>query len=134
MRAAQTYRDSRSAEQARRQEWEGNWQAPRSESVRRLVAGAFAGRPRQTDEDQGEVLPAPTDADDFGADDLADLRTTASGEFMKREATLFTTTLFTTTLFTTTVDVGGRPAAEWICDAALVQRALRHQRVAVAAR
>ncbi|MFH8586274.1 hypothetical protein [Streptomyces celluloflavus] len=73
------YRGSRRAEPARPTEWEGNRQAPRSESVRRLVAEAFAARPQQTDEDQSEVLPAPTDADDFSTEDRADLRTTASG-------------------------------------------------------
>ncbi|MFD0449331.1 hypothetical protein ACFQ10_54405 [Streptomyces indonesiensis] len=46
-RAVDAYRDSRRAEQARHQEWEGVWQAPRSESVRRLVAEAFAPRSQQ---------------------------------------------------------------------------------------
>ncbi|MFF2924168.1 hypothetical protein ACFVTP_17445 [Streptomyces celluloflavus] len=50
------------------------------------------------------MLPAPTDADDFSAEVRADLRTTALGEFMKRE----------TALVTTTADTFGRPAAEWV--------------------
>ncbi|MFE5739298.1 hypothetical protein [Streptomyces celluloflavus] len=79
------------------------------------MGGSGLGAPQQTDKDQSEVLPAPTDADDFSAEVRADLRTTALGEFMKRE----------TTPVTTTDDTFGRPAAEWVYGADLVQRALR---------
>lgn len=114
-RAVQEYRDSRRAEMARHQEWEGDWQAPRRESVRRLVAEAFAPRPQQTDQDQGAVLTVPTGSDHVSAEALADLRATAWGEFMKGE----------TTLVATTVDTLGQPAAERIYGAELVHRALR---------
>ncbi|MFI0020212.1 transcriptional regulator [Streptomyces griseus] len=40
-RAVEEYRDSRRAEKARHQEWEGNWTQPRSMVVRRLVAEAM---------------------------------------------------------------------------------------------
>ncbi|WP_331756483.1 MULTISPECIES: transcriptional regulator [unclassified Streptomyces] len=115
-RAVQAYRDSRRAEQARHQEWEGRWQAPRSESVRRLVAEAFIPRQEQPmDRTQGEVLPAETSIDDLAAEEVAELRATARGEFMRGE----------TTLITSTVDAFGRPAAERLYGADLVQRALR---------
>ncbi|MFD8789429.1 helix-turn-helix domain-containing protein [Streptomyces vinaceus] len=115
-RAVQAYRGSRRAEQARHQEWEGRWQAPRSESVRRLVAEAFIPRQEQPmDSTQGEVLPAETSIDDLAAEEVAELRATARGEFMRGE----------TTLITSTVDAFGRPAAERLYGADLVQRALR---------
>ncbi|MFD4866907.1 winged helix-turn-helix domain-containing protein [Streptomyces sp. NPDC058412] len=115
-RAVQAYRDSRRAEQARHQEWEGHWQAPRSESVRRLVAEAFIPRQEQPmDDTQGEVLPAETGIHDLAAEEVAELRATARGEFMRGE----------TTLITSTVDAFGRPAAERLYGADLVQRALR---------
>nr|WP_242439042.1 helix-turn-helix domain-containing protein [Streptomyces sp. CB00455] len=115
-RAVQAYRDSRRAEQARHQEWEGRWQAPRSESVRRLVAEAFIPRQEQPmDSTQGEVLPAETSIDDLAAEEVAELRATARGEFMRGE----------TTLITSTVDAFGRPTAERLYGADLVQRALR---------
>ncbi|MGW3745940.1 transcriptional regulator [Streptomyces sp. NPDC005146] len=114
-RAVQAYRDSHRAKQARHQEWDGNWQAPRSMSVRRLVAEAFASRPQQADEDQGEVLTASAGIDDVSAEELAEMRATALGEFMTGE----------TSLITTTRDTLGRPAAERIYGANLVQRALR---------
>jgi len=112
-RAVQAYRDCRRAEQARHQEWEGDWQAPRSESVRRLVAEAFAPRTQLHDADQGEVLTASADIDDVSAEELAEMRAVAWGEFMAGE----------TSLVTTTVDTLGRPAAERIYGADLVQRA-----------
>ncbi|MEV8606023.1 helix-turn-helix domain-containing protein [Streptomyces griseoviridis] len=116
-RAVQAYRDSRRAEQARHQEWEGAWQAPRSESVRRMVAEAFAPRPQQPYEDGGAVVAADavTGVDDLTAEEREDLKATAWGEFMRGE----------TTLVTSTADTYGRPAAERIYGADLVQRALR---------
>ncbi|MFJ6053617.1 transcriptional regulator [Streptomyces sp. NPDC092307] len=114
-RAVQAYRDSRHAEQARHREWEGDWQAPRSESVRRLVAETFA--PQQPYEDGGDVLAADAvmGVDDLSAEERAVLRKQAEGEFMYGE----------TTLITSTVDAYGRPATERIYGADLVQRALR---------
>ncbi|MFD5891133.1 winged helix-turn-helix domain-containing protein [Streptomyces sp. NPDC060334] len=110
------WRDSRIAAARRHQEWESHWQAPRSESVRRLVAGAFIPRQEQPmDNSQGEVLPAETGIDDLAAAEVAELRATARGEFMRGE----------TTLITSTVDAFGRPAAERLYGADLVQRALR---------
>ncbi|MEU9083374.1 transcriptional regulator [Streptomyces sp. NPDC048357] len=116
-RAVQAYRDSRRAEQARHREWEGDWQAPRSESVRRLVADAFAPSPQQPYEGGGDVLAADAvmGVDDLSAEERAVLREQACSEFMYGE----------TTLVTSTVDAYGRPAAERIYGADLVQRALR---------
>ncbi|WP_327732913.1 hypothetical protein OG749_02615 [Streptomyces nojiriensis] len=115
-RAVQAYRDSRHAEQARHQEWEGHWQAPRSEAVRRLVAEAFIPRQEQPmDDTKGEVLPAETGIDDLTTEEVAELRATARSEFMRGE----------TTLITSAVDALGRPAAERLYGADLVQRALR---------
>jgi DNA-binding transcriptional ArsR family regulator len=54
-RAVTAYRDSRYAEQARHQEWEGLWQAPRSLATRRLVAEALA--PQTQVSRQDEALP-----------------------------------------------------------------------------
>ncbi|MEU6680941.1 transcriptional regulator [Streptomyces sp. NPDC046925] len=115
-RAVQAYRDSRRAGRARHQEWEGAWQAPRSESVRRMVAEAFAPRPRLFEGD-GVLVGADsvTGVDDLSAEERADLRSTAWGEFMRGE----------TTLVTSTVDASGQAAAERIYGAGLVQRARR---------
>jgi DNA-binding transcriptional ArsR family regulator len=114
--AVQAYRDSRRAEQARHQEWEGNWQAPRSESARRLVAEALAPRPQQY-EDGGDVAAADavTGLDDLSDDERTELRERARHEFMYGE----------TTLVTSTVGAYGREAAERIYGPDLVQRALR---------
>lgn len=68
-RAVQAYRDSRRAEQARHQEWEGGWQAPRSMAVRRLVADAFA--PQTQLADQGEAQPELGGVQDLSSEDLA---------------------------------------------------------------
>ncbi|MGW7276095.1 transcriptional regulator [Streptomyces sp. NPDC054864] len=114
-RAVQAYWDSRRAEGARHQEWEGVWQAPHSESVRRLVTEVFAPRPQQPDEDQSEAPPDQTGIDYQGEQERADLQATAWGEFMSGE----------TTLVTSLVDTLGRPVAERIYGADLVQRALR---------
>lgn len=117
VRAVQAYRDSRRAERARHQEWEGAWQAPRSMAVRRLVAEAFTPHPRQRYEDNGNVAATDTagGACDLSAEERADLKATAWGEFMRGE----------TTLVTSMVDLCGRPAAEQVYGADLVWRALR---------
>ncbi|MFE9334810.1 winged helix-turn-helix domain-containing protein [Streptomyces sp. NPDC006925] len=116
-RAVQAYRDSRRAEKARHQEWEGAWQAPRSLAACRMVAEAFAPRaqqPLQPDQ-EGEVLPAQTGIDDLCETEREDLQHRAWGEFMRGD----------TTLVTSTVDAFGGPAAERLYGADLVQRALR---------
>lgn len=115
-RAVQAYRDSRRAEQARHQEWQGEWQAPRSESVRRLVAQAFIPRQQQpADDAQGEVLPAQTGIDDLDQEQQRQLRVMARGEFARGE----------TTLVIGAVDTFGQAAAERLYGADLVRRALR---------
>ncbi|MFD5513913.1 winged helix-turn-helix domain-containing protein [Streptomyces sp. NPDC127051] len=115
-RAVQAYRGSRRAEQARHQQWEGHWQAPSSESVRRLVAEAFIPRQHQpADDGQGEVLPVETRIDDLGEEQRRELRVMARGEFARGE----------TTLVMGAVDTFGRAAAERLYGADLVQRALR---------
>ncbi|MCY0921150.1 helix-turn-helix domain-containing protein [Streptomyces sp. H27-G5] len=110
-RAVQAYRDSRRAEQARHQEWEGAWTLPRSESVRRLVADAFT--PQQQHEEPVEMQPALRGIEDLNPEDLADMRATGMGEFMAGD----------TTLIMTTFDTLGPAAAEHIYGADLVQRA-----------
>ncbi|GLW03805.1 transcriptional regulator [Streptomyces lavendulae] len=114
-RAVQVYRDSRRAEQARHQEWEGHWQAPRNESVRRLVTASIPGQQRPADEAQGEVLPDKTGIDDLNEEQRKELRVMARGEFARGE----------TTLVMGAVDTFGRAAAERLYGADLVQRALR---------
>ncbi|WP_406155520.1 helix-turn-helix domain-containing protein (plasmid) [Streptomyces sp. NBC_01023] len=113
-RAVQGYRDSRRAEQARHQEWVGEWARPRSESVRRLVADAFTLN-QQPYEVLGEAKPALNGVDDLRPQDMADMRAAAWGEFMAGE----------TGLVTMTDDLLGRPAAVTIFGTELVQRALR---------
>lgn len=110
-RAVQVYRDSRRAEQARHQEWEGAWQAPRSESVRRLVAEAFAPQTHQSG--QNEALPDLGGVEDLSPEDLADMRAAGLGEFMAGDTTLIMTTLNTL----------GPAVAEHIYGADLVRRA-----------
>ncbi|MFE3995186.1 winged helix-turn-helix domain-containing protein [Streptomyces goshikiensis] len=85
-RAVQAYRDSRRAEKARHQEWEGAWQAPRSESVRRMVAEAFA--PQTQPYAPGESLPELGGVEDLSEQDRADMQATARGEFMAGDTTL----------------------------------------------
>ncbi|MEU3907263.1 helix-turn-helix domain-containing protein [Streptomyces goshikiensis] len=110
-RAVQAYRDSRRAEKARHQEWEGAWQAPRSMAVRRMVAEAFA--PQTQLSCQGESLPELSGVEDLSPQDLAEMRATARGEFMAGD----------TTLVMTTYDALGPAAAEYVFGADLVRRA-----------
>ncbi|WP_258177290.1 helix-turn-helix domain-containing protein [Streptomyces solincola] len=111
-RAVQAYRDSRRAEKARHQEWEGDWTPPRSESVRRLVADAFAPQQPQYDlpggqQDAGEAIP-----DVPGEEELKELRAVAWQEFMLGRPDQVVTTL----------DALGPAAAEQIYGADLVRR------------
>ncbi|MFJ5143250.1 winged helix-turn-helix domain-containing protein [Streptomyces sp. NPDC088707] len=110
-RAVQAYRDSRRAEKARHQEWEGDWQAPRSMAVRRMVAEAFA--PQAQPSDQYESLPELGGVEDLSEQDVADMRATGWGEFMAGD----------TTLVMSTYDALGPAAAVHIFGADLVQRA-----------
>ncbi|MEU8544762.1 helix-turn-helix domain-containing protein [Streptomyces sp. NPDC048717] len=110
-RAVQAYRDSRRAEKARHQEWEGAWQAPRSMAVRRMVAEAFA--PQTQPSNQGESLPELGGVEDLSEQDVADMRATGWGEFMAGD----------TTLVMTTYDALGPAAAEYVFGADLVRRA-----------
>ncbi|MFE2383162.1 helix-turn-helix domain-containing protein [Streptomyces misionensis] len=114
-RAVQAYRESRRAEKARHQEWEGAWQAPRSMAVRRMVAEAFAlqSRPQEQPCGQGESLPELVGVEDLSSEDLAAMRSTGWGEFMAGD----------TTLVLSTYDVLGPAAAVHIFGADLVQRA-----------
>ncbi|MGI5451490.1 transcriptional regulator [Streptomyces sp. CA-243310] len=114
-RAVQAYRDSRRAGNARHQEWEGRWQAPISESVRRLVAESIPRQQQPANDAQGEVLPAQTGIDDLDQEQQRELRVMARGEFARGE----------TTLVMGAVDTFGRAAAERLYGADLVQRALR---------
>lgn len=113
-RAVHEYRDSRRAEQARHQEWEGNWQTPRNRSVRRLVEEAILlSGPLLNAADAG-----PNDLSNFeepGPEDLAALREAAWGEFMAGE----------TALIMSAVGVSGQPAAERVYGTDLVQRVLK---------
>ncbi|MFI5945571.1 winged helix-turn-helix domain-containing protein [Streptomyces uncialis] len=111
-RAVQAYRDSRRAEQARHQEWEGDWQAPRSESVRRLVADAFTPK-QQLNDVPGEALPELDGVENLSPEALADMRATGWGEFMAGD----------TTLIETTYNGLGPAAAAHIFGADLVRRA-----------
>ncbi|MEU9108913.1 helix-turn-helix domain-containing protein [Streptomyces xanthophaeus] len=110
-RAVQAYRDSRRAEKARHQEWEGAWQAPRSMAVRRMVAEAFA--PQAQPSGQRESLPELGGVEDLSPQDLAEMRATARGEFMAGD----------TTLVMSIYDALGPAAAVHVFGADLVQRA-----------
>ncbi|MEV7160250.1 helix-turn-helix domain-containing protein [Streptomyces misionensis] len=112
-RAVQAYRDSRRAEKARHQEWEGAWQAPHSMAVRRMVAEAFAPQPQSQSCGQGESLPELVGVEDLSSEDLAAMRSTGWGEFMAGD----------TTLVMSTYDTLGPAAAVHIFGADLVQRA-----------
>ncbi|MEU4955670.1 helix-turn-helix domain-containing protein [Streptomyces lavendulae] len=114
-RAVQAYRDSRRAEKARHQEWEGQWQAPTSESVRRLVIASIPRQQQPAVDTQGEVLPDQTGIDDLDQEQRTVLRVMARGEFARGE----------TTLVMGAVDTFGRASAERLYGADLVQRALR---------
>ncbi|MCQ9132857.1 helix-turn-helix domain-containing protein [Streptomyces sp. IBSBF 2807] len=111
-RAVQAYRDSRRAEQARHQEWEGDWTPPRSKSVRRLVADAFTPKQPQYDpaashQDAGETGP---DVPDEEA--LTELRDVAWQEYMLGRPDQVVMTL----------DTLGPAGAEQIYGADLVRR------------
>ncbi|WP_331737922.1 helix-turn-helix domain-containing protein (plasmid) [Streptomyces sp. NBC_00637] len=112
-RAVQAYRDSRRAEKARHQEWEGAWQAPRSMAVRRMVAEAFAPQTQTQPSSQGESLPELGGVEDLSEQDVADMRATGWGEFMAGDITLVMTTY----------DALGPAAAEYVFGADLVRRA-----------
>ncbi|MFF8960815.1 winged helix-turn-helix domain-containing protein [Streptomyces sp. NPDC014894] len=81
-RAVQAYRDSRRAEQARHQEWEGDWTPPRSESVRRLLADALAPKQPQYELPDGHQEAAETGPDVPGEEELQALRDLAWQEYM----------------------------------------------------
>lgn len=111
-RAVQAYRDSRRAEKARHQEWEGDWTPPRSESVRRLVAAAFTPQQPQYDlpdahQDAGESGP-----DVPGEEELKEFRAVAWQEYMLGRPDQVVTTLNTL----------GPAGAEQIYGADLVRR------------
>jgi DNA-binding transcriptional ArsR family regulator len=110
-RAVQAYRDSRRAEQARHQEWEGTWEAPKSLAVRRMVSKAVTARPQQYT--HGEALPGLDNIENLSPNDLADMRTTARGEFMSGD----------TALITSALDILGLAAAVHIYGSDLVHRA-----------
>ncbi|MER5465554.1 helix-turn-helix domain-containing protein [Streptomyces sp. NPDC002668] len=112
-RAVEAARDSRRAEKARHAEWEGVWRAPRSESVRRLVAEAFA--PKWQQHDQHEALPALDGLEGLSEQEMAAMRAEAQGRFMSGD----------TSLIKVAVDSMGRASAERIYGADLVQRALK---------
>ncbi|WP_246042998.1 helix-turn-helix domain-containing protein [Streptomyces globosus] len=111
-RAVQAYRDSRRAEKARHQEWEGDWTPPRSESVRRLVADAFAPQQPQYDLPDGHQDAGETGPDMPGEEELKEFRAVAWQEFMLGRPDQVITTL----------DTLGPAAAEQIYGPELVQR------------
>ncbi|MEW2458755.1 transcriptional regulator [Streptomyces albus] len=102
---------------ARTERYEADWEAPTSRAVRREVEAAFAkvkeaanGGPHQNDVTDGQALEA-----ELREHELAQLRTDAWGQYMAGE----------TDLVMTAVNAMGRPAAERIYGAELVQRAHR---------
>ncbi|MDJ0385224.1 helix-turn-helix domain-containing protein [Streptomyces sp. G-G2] len=111
-RAVQAYRDSRRAEKARHQEWEGAWHAPRSMAVRRMVAEAFAPQQPQYDLPDGHQDASETGPDVPGEEELKEFRAVAWQEFMLGRPDQVVMTL----------DTLGPAAAEQIYGADLVQR------------
>ncbi|MEV6439832.1 helix-turn-helix domain-containing protein [Streptomyces anulatus] len=110
-RAVEAYRDSRRAEKARHQEWEGAWQAPRSMAVRRLVAEALAPPPQPCASE--EALPELAGVEDLSPEEVAGMRATAWGEFMAGD----------TSLIMISFDTLGLAAAARIYGAELLRRA-----------
>ncbi|MGW8954677.1 transcriptional regulator [Streptomyces sp. NPDC055709] len=120
-RGAQEARRRHRIQQVRaRTEWyEGGWEAPTSRAVQLEVEAAFA-QVRETatggrHQDQQDAADDQDAGLELSEQEVADLRATARGEFMRGE----------TTLVTSTVDMFGRPAAKRIYGPDLVQRALR---------
>ncbi|MFC7936055.1 transcriptional regulator [Streptomyces sp. NPDC057387] len=111
-RAVQAYRDSRRAEKARHQEWEGDWTPPRSESVRRLFADALTPKQPQYDLPDDHQNAGETGPDVPGEEELKKFRATAWQEFMLGRPDQVITTL----------DTLGPAGAEEIYGADLVQR------------
>ncbi|MFB7745369.1 transcriptional regulator [Streptomyces sp. NPDC056132] len=111
-RVVQAHRDSRRAEQARHQEWEGAATPPRSESVRRLVAAAFTLQQPQYDLPDNRQDPGETGPDAPGEEELKKFRATAWQEYMLGRPDQVITTL----------DTLGPAAAEQIYGADLVRR------------
>ncbi|MGW2124678.1 transcriptional regulator [Streptomyces sp. NPDC001758] len=102
---------------ARTERYEGDWDAPTSRAVQREVEAAFAqvreaanGGRRQ---DQDDVADDQALDAELSEQELAQLRADAWGQFMAGE----------TDLVMTAVNAMGRPAAERIYGAELVQRA-----------
>ncbi|MGW6287363.1 helix-turn-helix domain-containing protein [Streptomyces sp. NPDC055107] len=81
-RAVEEYRDSRRAEKARHQEWEGDWTLPRSMAVRRLVAEALAPQQPQYELPDGHQDAGETGPEVPSEDELKELRAVAWQEFM----------------------------------------------------
>ncbi|MFH0246170.1 winged helix-turn-helix domain-containing protein [Streptomyces sp. HK10] len=101
---------------ARAERYDGDWQAPRSAAVRRLVAEAFAPRPEA--HTAAETLPALDGPQDLTVEELQAMRDAAWAEYMQGD----------TALVTSAVEAFGRPAAEAMYGLDLVQRALHLSR------
>nr|WP_024126501.1 helix-turn-helix domain-containing protein [Streptomyces sp. FR1]AHE39120.1 Hypothetical protein pFRL3_343 [Streptomyces sp. FR1] len=96
----------------RNERFDGDWQAPRSAAVQRMVAEAIAAT--ATPSTPGEALPDLAGPQDLTAEELQVMRQTAWAEFMHGD----------TSLVTSAVEVFGRDAAESMYGTALVQRVL----------
>ncbi|MFD3422648.1 helix-turn-helix domain-containing protein [Streptomyces decoyicus] len=101
---------------ARAERYDGDWQAPRSAAVRRLVAEAFS--PEHEADPQVEALPALGGPQDLTDAEVKVMRESAAAAFMHGD----------TALVTSAVDAFGRAVAEAMYGVDLVQRALQLSR------
>ncbi|MDX3066045.1 MULTISPECIES: helix-turn-helix domain-containing protein [Streptomyces] len=97
----------------RSERFDGDWQAPRSAAVQRMVADAIAATAAPAA--PAEALPDLTGPQDLTAEELQVMRQTAWAEFMHGD----------TALVTSAVEAFGRATAESMYGTDLVQRALR---------
>ncbi|MFB6881251.1 transcriptional regulator [Streptomyces noursei] len=101
---------------ARAERYDGDWQAPRSAAVRRLVTEAFT--PNCEAHAGAEALPALGGPQDLTGQELRVMRDSAWAEFLQGD----------TALVTSAVRAFGRPVAESMYGVDLVQRVLRLSR------
>ncbi|WP_019061509.1 helix-turn-helix domain-containing protein [Streptomyces prunicolor] len=100
----------------RGERFDGDWEAPRSAAVQRLVAEAIAATAAPAA--AGEALPDLAGPQELSAEELQVMRQTARAEFMRGD----------TALVTSAVEAFGRDTAESMYGPALVHRALRLSR------
>lgn len=102
---------------ARRERFEGDWQPPASQAVRRQVEEAFAAAfgPKPPADEPGEELPQLSGLEDLSKEEIGQARIEAREKLMVGD----------TSLITLAVEAMGRQGAERLYGAALVRRGLQ---------